>query len=149
LDAQDLAQAVLAALMRDEAIGQCLELGGPQALTLRDYLGLWRRWLGQGEARLIAVPRPLAHTGAWLGEIFGRSSLGLTMWRMLERGNVVSADAAESARAALGWSPARMDAALARTSSSSAERWQARSVFLQPLLRAMLALTFIASGLVG
>ena len=68
---------------------------------------------------------------------------------MLERGNVVASEAAERTHAALGWSPARMDAALARASSSSADRWQARTVFLQPLLRAVLAITFIASGLVG
>lgn len=149
IDAQDLAQAVLAALTREETIGQCLELGGPQALTLRDYLALWRRWLGLGDARFVAIPKPLARMGAWLGETFGRGSLGLTMWRMLERGNVVSADAAERARAALDWTPARMDVALARASSSSADRWQARTVFLQPLLRTVLAITFIASGLVG
>lgn len=149
LDAEDLAQAVLAALTRGEAVGRCLELGGPQALTLREYLALWRRWLGLGEARFLAVPAPLARIGAWLGERFGRGPLGMTMWRMLERGNVVGANAGEPARAALGWSPKHMDVALARAASSSADRWQARTVFLQPLLRLVLALTFMASGLVG
>ncbi len=149
LDAEDLAQAVLTALTRDEAVGRCLELGGPQALTLRDYLSLWRRWLGLGDARFVAVPRPLARIGAWLGEKLGRGPLGMTMWRMLERGNVVAPEAAERAHAALGWSPPRMEAALARAPASSADRWQARTVFLQPLLRVVLAITFIASGLVG
>lgn len=149
LDAEDLAQAVLAALTCDDAVGCCLELGGPQALTLRDYLALWRRWLGLGDARFVAMPKPLARLAAWLGEKFGRGPLGMTMWRMLERGNVSTPDAADRAHGALGWSPARMDAALARTSSGSADRWQARTVFLQPLLRVVLALTFIASGIVG
>ena len=36
LDAEDLAQAVLAALSRDAAVGQCLELGGPEVMTLRE-----------------------------------------------------------------------------------------------------------------
>lgn len=39
--------------------------------------------------------------------------------------------------------------ALTRGSASSADRWQARCVFLKPLLNVMLALVFIASGLVG
>lgn len=149
LDAEDLAHAVVEALTREEAVGQCLELGGPQALTLREYLTLWRRWLGLGQARFLAVPTPLARLGAWLGERFGRGPLGMTMWRMLERGNVVAPDAAERARVVLGWRPRRMDEVLARAASSSADRWQARTLFLQPLLRVVLALTFIASGLVG
>ncbi|MCX7562461.1 NAD(P)H-binding protein [Xanthomonadaceae bacterium XH05] len=149
LDADDLAHAVLAALERDEAVGQILPLGGPQALTLREYLALWRRWLGLGETRFITTPKPLARIGAWLGETLGRGPLGMTMWRMLERGNVLNTDDAERAAAALGWTSRRMDAVLAQAPASSADRWQARSVFLQPLLRVVLALTFIASGIVG
>lgn len=149
LDADDLAQAVLASLERDEAVSQILLLGGPRVLTLREYLALWRRWLGLGEARFIAIPKPLARVGAWLGEVFGRGPLGMTMWRMLERGNVVVPEEAGRAGATLGWTPAPMDAVLARASASSADRWQARTVFLQPLLRVVLALTFIASGIVG
>ena len=116
---------------------------------MREYLALWRRWLGLGEARFIATPKPLARIGAWLGETLGRGPLGMTMWRMLERGNVLNINDAERAAAALGWTPARMDVVLAQASASSADRWQARSVFLQPLLRVVLALTFIASGIVG
>lgn len=149
LDADDLAHAVLAALERAEAVGQILPLGGPQALTLRQYLALWRRWLGLGETRFITTPKPLARIGAWLGETLGRGPLGMTMWRMLERGNVLNINDAERAAAALDWTPARMDVVLAQASASSADRWQARSVFLQPLLRVVLALTFIASGIVG
>lgn len=149
LDAEDLAAVVVAALQRDDAVGRIFELGGPQVLTLRQYLALWRRWLGLGAARFIALPLPLARMGAWLGEKFGQGSLGLTMWRMLERGNVTSPDQNEHAQAALGWEPAAMADALTRGSASSADRWQARCVFLKPLLNVMLALVFIASGLVG
>ncbi len=149
LDVEDLAQAVVAALSRDEAVGQCLELGGPEAMTLRRYLALWRRWLGLGEARFIRVPKTLAYLGAWLGERFGRGPLGLTMWRMLERGNVVAPGSFDHARAVLDWSPRPLQAALAQAPASSADRLQARSVFLQPLLRFALAATFVASGMVG
>ena len=149
LDAEDLADAVLAALERPEAAGQRLELAGPEAITLHRYLGLWRRWLGMGEARFIAVPRALARLGARLGEAFGRGPLGMTMWRMLERGSVVSDASLSHSRAVLEWNPAPMEAALARGAASSADCWQARTVFLRPLLHAALALTFLASGAVG
>ncbi len=149
LDAEDLAQAVLAALSRDAAVGQCLELGGPEAMTLREYLILWRRWLGLGEARFIKLPKTLAHLGAWLGERFGRGPLGLTMWRMLERGNVVAPAASDHAHAVLDWTPRRLETVLSQAAASSADRLQARSVFLQPLLRFILAATFVGSGVVG
>lgn len=149
LDVDDLAQAVVAALSRDEAIGHCLELGGPEAMTLRRYLALWRRWLGLGDARFIRVPKRVAFCGAWLGERFGRGPLGLTMWRMLERGNVVAPASSDHARALLDWSPRPLEAALSQAPASSADRLQARSVFLQPALRFVLAATFVASGVVG
>lgn len=149
LDADDLARAVLAALERDAAVGQCLELGGPDAMSLRDYLALWRQWLGLGQARFLWVPMSLARAAAWLGEHLGRGPLGMTMWRMLQRGNVVAAAEAARSRAILDWQARRLDAVLAQASASSADRWQARSVFLQPLLQYLLALTFLASGVVG
>lgn len=149
LDAEDLAAAVLAALERPQAAGQCLELGGPEMLTLRDYLAQWRRWLGLGRARFLAVPASVARAGAWLGERFGRGPLGLTMWRMLERGNVVSAPSLAHSCAVLDWSPATLELALARHGASSADRLQARTALLQPLLRLTLVATFLASGAVG
>lgn len=149
LDADDLAAAVLAALERPQAVCQCLELGGPQAIALRDYLALWRRWLGLGRARFLAVPASVARAGAWLGERFGRGPLGLTMWRMLERGNVVSAPSLAHSCTVLDWSPVTLELALARHGASSADRLQARTALLQPLLRLTLAATFLASGAVG
>ena len=149
LDVEDLAQAVVAALSRDDAVGQCLELGGPEAMTLRRYLTLWRRWLGLGDARFILVPKVLAYLGAWLGEHLARGPLGLTMWRMLERGSVVASGSFDRAQALLDWSPRPLEAALSQAPASSADRLQARSVFLQPVLRFVLAATFLASGVVG
>lgn len=128
---------------------QLFELGGPQAIALRDYLALWRRWLGLGRARFLAVPASVARAGAWLGERFGRGPLGLTMWRMLERGNVVSAPSLAHSCTVLDWSPVTLELALARHGASSADRLQARTALLLPLLRLTLAATFLASGAVG
>lgn len=124
LDAEDLAAEVLAALERPEAAGQRLDLGGPEAITLRRYLGLWRRWLGMGEARFIAVPRALARLGARPGEAFGRGPLGRTMWRMLERDSVVSDASLSHSRAVLEWNPAPMETGLraARPAARTAGR---------------------------
>jgi uncharacterized protein YbjT (DUF2867 family) len=146
---EDLVAAVLAALTRDEARRQVIELGGPAALSLRDYLALWRRWLGLGPAHFLPVPKALARIGAATGELLGRGPLGLTMWRMLERGNVTAAEAPARAQALLGFAPRALGEHLAESPSHSADRWHARLHLLAPALRGLLALTFLASGVVG
>lgn len=145
----DLCAAVLAALESNSAVRQCVELGGPEPMMLRDYLALWRGWLGFGPGRFVAIPKPLARLGAVVGERFGRGPLGLTMWRMLERGNVLSSGAYEHCRHHLGLAPRALANALAEAPAHSADRWHARLHLLGPLLRVVLALTWLASGAVG
>lgn len=149
LAAEDLARAVVAALARRESVGCCLTLGGPESLSLREYLQQWRQWLALGPPRFAPIWLPLAHCGAWLGERAGAGPMGLTMWRMLARGNVVAAEQRARSEAVLGYAPRALHEVLARTPAHSADRWHARLYLLMPLLRAVLAATWIASGLVG
>lgn len=149
IDIDDLCRAVLAALSRPQAAQQCLQLAGPEPLTLRAYLSAWRGWLGLRPARFIDVPRWLARSGAMLAERFGSGPMGLTMWRMLERGNVLGSGEFQRSEAALGFAPAALDEVLDRNPAHSADRWHAGLHFLAPALRALLAITFIASGVVG
>lgn len=149
IDAADVGRAVVAALTRDEAARECLDLGGPAAISLRTYLAHWRSWLGLGRARFVAVPPWLAGCAAYLGERFGHGPLGLTMWRMLRRGSVVAPAAADRCERALGFAPTALAQALARRPAYSADRWHARLYLLAPALRLTLALTWIVSGAVG
>lgn len=146
---EDLCDAVVAALSRPQAARTCLELGGPAPLSLREYLAIWRRWLGLGPARFVAVPKPLARFGAALAERFGRGPMGLTLWRMLERGNLLPEGAHVRATQALGVAARPLADALAEAPAQSADRWHARLHLLAPLLRVSLALTWLASGAVG
>lgn len=146
---EDLCRAVLAALEQASPVRQCLQLGGPAALTLRDYLASWRTWLGLGPPRFFPVPQWLAHWGAACAEHLGSGPLGLTLWRMLERGNSLAAGEFERSRQALGFTPRPLEQVLAASPAHSADRWQARMHFLAPSLRLLLALTWIASGGVG
>jgi len=149
IDIDDLCRAVLAALERPQAVRCCLELGGPAPMSLRSYLGAWRHWLGLGPARFLAVPTALARLGPQLADRIGRGPMGMTLWRMLERGNLLSPGASERSALALGFAPRALDEVLAGQPAHSADRWHARLHFLAPALRLALALTFIASGLVG
>ena len=105
LAAEDLAELVVAAIDG----GQCgmYEVVGPEALTLRDYLARWRRWLGFPEARVVAVPGALVSAAVACGDAFGRGPLTGVIWRMLQRGNVGAADAQARLRARLRHRAAR------------------------------------------
>ena len=125
------------------------DAGGPTTVTLRDYLSAIRHWLGLPPNIAVGIPSWIAEVGATLGEWSGRGPLGLTMWRMLNRGNVCAPDALARLANDFQFRPQSVGAELASQPASSADRWHARLYLLAPLLRVSLALTWMASGLVG
>lgn len=147
--AEDVGAAVVAALAHPGGVRRIVELVGPETMNLHDYLLAWRRWLGFGRVRLLSVPLPLARGVAALGERLGDGPLGRTMLRMLERGNVGAADAAARLHDMLGLSPRPLQRALNEVPSQVQDRWHARLYFWLPLLRVLLALLWLGSGVVG
>ena len=146
---QDLGVAVVAAVAASAAVGQVVQLGGPRVLSLREYLALWREWMGLPPARIIAVPGVLVRIGTWFGERFGSGPMGRTMHRMLERGNVLDEDALARARQHLGLEPRDLREVLDAAPGGDAARESARWYLLAPLLRAGLVLMWLGSGIVG
>jgi uncharacterized protein YbjT (DUF2867 family) len=147
--AEDIGQAVVAALARPAFAREFVELVGPEVLTLRDYLFAWRGWLGFGPARTLAVPGWLVRIGATLGEHLGSGPLGQTMARMLERGNVGGVHASTRLQESLGLTPRSLLRALTETPSEVQDRWHARLYFSLPVLRVSIALLWMGSGLAG
>ena len=147
--AEDLGSIVVAILARPGIVRTTFEVVGPDAITLVDYLRAWRRWLGYGRARETRVPPSLARAGAMFGEWFGHGPLGLTMWRMLDRGNVGHADAVHRLGNRLGVHPRSLAQALTAAPARTQDRWHARLYFAMPLMRISLALLWIVSGLLG
>jgi len=147
--AEDVGAAVVAALARPSFFGETIELVGPEVLTLRDYLLAWRRWLGFGPALILTIPLVIVRMVAVLGERLGNGPLGQTMTSMLERGNVGSVDAGARLRECLGLIPRPLQRALDEVPSQVQDRWHARLYFLLPTLRVLIALLWIASGVVG
>jgi uncharacterized protein YbjT (DUF2867 family) len=147
--AEDVGKAVVAALSAPATTRQTLELVGPEVLSLRDYLLHWRRWLGFAAPRVIATPSWLVKLAATCGERFGNGPLGLTMARMLERGNVGSTASLQPLRDSLGLVPKSLARALDESPSHVQDRWHARLYFLLPALRIVVALLWLLSGVVG
>jgi hypothetical protein len=147
--AEDIGAAVVASLQQAGDVREVLELVGPEVMPLRDYLLLWRRWLGFAPPRLLRIPIACVQLAATWGERFGNGPVGQTMTRMLERGNFGASGATERLEQALGISPRSVSRALNEAPSHVQDRWHARLYFVLPLLRTSIALLWIASGLIG
>ena len=149
LRAEDLAGAIAALIDRRAGIRQTLFAVGPERVTLVDYLRTVRRWLELPRAVNVRVPLGLAKWGAWVGEHMGNGPLGMTMWRMLMRGNFASPGQEGDLAQVSGVSFQSIAQAFEAVQSFVQDRWHARLYFLGPVLRAALAALWIGSGLIG
>ena len=144
----DLAEVVARLIEGESPKGVVLEVGGPEALSLRDILLGYRRWLGLGRARIIEVPMALIRIAGRIGDLVrwfgGRGALSTTSVRQLEFGNTTTP---EPLLKALGVSPRRFSDWLEATPSGVQDRWHARLYFLRPLLRVVLGLFWLWTGL--
>lgn len=146
----DVAEAVAQSVRPDGPARITCDLVAGEATSLRDIVQTLRSWLGLRPAPVISLPpivgRLTGHAAdalAWLG---WRSPMRNTAMAQLAAGvRGRSADAPEC----LGFSPRTLGDMLAQWPSGVQERWFARLYFLKPLVLAMLALFWIASGLIG
>jgi len=146
---EDLAQAVRKCVEGDKANRLLLEAAGPEPVAFESFLGALRGWLGIPTRHVWHVPLAPVRWLAQLGERFGAGPLGVTMYRMLERGNVASPGAIEALVRATGVQPRGVDTALGAVPSQVQDRWHARLYLLAPLLRLSLAFLFVFSGIAG
>lgn len=99
--AGDVAKAVLAALSGEARQGAVYELGGPEILTMKDVM---ERVLDYTMRRklLLNLPFPLAKLQGRLLQMLPNPPLTLDQVRLLERDNVVSAEAVSEGRTLTG-----------------------------------------------
>jgi uncharacterized protein YbjT (DUF2867 family) len=146
----DLVRTVLFLLRPGAPSRLVLEVVGPERLSLEAVLGTYRRWLGLREARFVTLPSWLAHVAFRVGDLIGllgwRPPLRSTTRHELTRGAV--ADPAPWTRVT-GIAPRALGAALAAEPVSVQERWFARLYFAKPLMLGVLALYWVATGLVA
>ena len=149
MEAEDLGRLVVAIVESIEAPRGTYEVGGPEALTLRDYLLHWRRWLRIDGVRALSVPLQLATAGVWFADRFGNGPMSKTIWRMLVRGNACEADALARLQRDFGFRPRSLEQALGEHPSRAQDRWHARLYALAPILRFAVAIVWILSGIAG
>ena len=141
----DVARVVAIAIEDDRLLRTTIDPVGPDALTLREILADYRRWLGFGKAPVVTVPRWMVKATTWLADRFG-GPLNSTALAQLEHGNTGDYEAFRRATGidALSWR-----AALAANPAHGQDRWHARLYFVRPVLRWTLAILWIASGFAG
>jgi uncharacterized protein YbjT (DUF2867 family) len=147
LAASDLGELVLSAL--DSKAQGIFEVGGPEALSLRNYQVQWRRWLRIEGQRVLPVPRRLVDAAVWLGERLGAGPMGQTMWRMLKRGNVCAPDSHARLLDAFGVAPRALAQVLATRPSQVQDRWQSQLYLLAAPLRWATAALWLISAWAG
>jgi uncharacterized protein YbjT (DUF2867 family) len=147
--AEDLALVVVGLIAKKAGIREVISAVGPERVSLLEYLLGTRRWLEMPPPVLVQIPMLVARFGAWLAQHLSSGPLGMTMWRMLNAGNIASDDSLREMVALSGIAPLSLKQAFAAAPSFVQDRWHARLYFLAPVLRVALSLLWIGSGLVG
>jgi uncharacterized protein YbjT (DUF2867 family) len=147
--AEDLARVVVALIDKKAGIHEVISAVGPERVSLLTYLLETRRWLGLPAPLVVRIPEVIARFGAWLGEHVSNGPVGITMWRMLNLGNVATDESTREMVSISGVSPLSLKEALDLAPSFVQDRWHAQLYFLGPVLRVALAILWIGSGLVG
>lgn len=143
---EDLAQVVVKAVESAALNRKILEPCGPERLTMAAVLGRLRAWLGLPPAPLLPVPLALVRLACSLGDLFGSGPITTTSLKQLEHGNAADYQAY---RVAGGLEARPLAAALAARPAQSQDLWHARLTLLRPLVRAVLILMWLVSGLYG
>ncbi|MCV3764527.1 SDR family oxidoreductase [Rhizobium sp. TRM95796] len=141
----DVAEAISRAVAGKIAAGSDFALTGPERMRLADLVATHRRWLGLGDAPVIALPdsvaRPIsaiADLAGWLG---WRSPLRSTAMRVMVDGVHVSSELAPMPFQSL-------NSILGRHSSGVQDLWFARMYLLKPVVILVLSLFWLVSGLI-
>ena len=143
---RDLARTVRIACDGGVAPCQTLEPVGPQTVSLRDMLALYRAWLGFGPARFVCVPMPFMRLLGRVGDVLGDGPISTNSLVQMAAGN--SGDSRAFAQA-IGFAPRSVESALRDRPAQVQDRLHARMFFLAPLLQATLILMWLASAWLG
>lgn len=146
LHVEDLARTVLVCLTRPDLARRTLEPVGPKIETVKDILAQYRAWLGRAPARPLYIPLGIIRLLCRLGDLLGRGPLTTTSLKQIEYGNVGQENGFIET---IGFRPASLAESLRRRPAQTQDLWHARLYLLRPLVRAVLVLLWLVSGLLG
>ncbi len=113
---------------------------------MREIIEQQRAWLGLPPARFVSMPLGLVSVVCRIGDVLQLGPITTTSLAQVRAGNAVQPAGYADATGLL---PAAMPDALAEHPAQEQDRWHARLYFAEPLIRLVLALLWLVSGLVG
>lgn len=140
----DLVAAVEVAIDPATPPGQTLPCVGGSEVSYRDMLDHYRRGMGLPSAHWLTAPAPLMAMAAALGRFVPGAALTPDNWRMLQAGCTGDATAIT---AWLGRPPRPVDQFIAPAQAESL-RLRAVATWRPPLLRAVMAIVWIATAVI-
>jgi uncharacterized protein YbjT (DUF2867 family) len=147
---RDVTDTVVFFLDRGAPSRLVIDLAGPDRMALGEVIAAYRRWLGLRPAPSPTLPdwiwRAAARIGDVLTQLGWRSAVNTTALRELRHGAV-----GNPARwvATTHIVPQSLAEALQAEPASTQDRWHARLYFLRPLVLAVFATFWIATGCVS
>lgn len=150
IHATDLARIVAECLARAPGPGPkpqgAWEIGGPDTLSQTALAQSLGDWLGRPQRPVVRIPMALARLTGKVGELLRLGPISATAVSQLETG--VLADPAPLL-ARIGTRPRGARAFIAARPAGTQDLWQARLYLMKPVIRLVLALMWLASGLMG
>jgi uncharacterized protein YbjT (DUF2867 family) len=119
-------------------------VGGPEVVTQTDMLRTLRRWIGLRPVPVLPLPVPLARLIGGIGDALRLGPISRSAVDQLSAGVLAEPDMAP-----LGPQPRGFSEFVAARPAGSQDLWHARLYLLRPLLRLMLAVMWLISGLIG
>lgn len=151
IHADDVAQMVRNLLESPEAGARIVYAVGPETISLKTLLASLRAWLGLPKAPFVFSPLWVLKLLAPIGNIVPWWPLNKTTVGLMQFPDIAITTPQELVRteAITKVKPRSWQESLARRPSGVQDLWHARLYFLHPLIRIVLAMLWIVSGLVS
>ncbi|MBF0369392.1 MAG: SDR family oxidoreductase [Magnetococcales bacterium] len=141
----DLVELVYAIALDNGPIPPQIEAAGAEPLTTDGLTAIFRQWLGLKPGRFMTIPTKFLIFAGWVGDRLPLGPLNSDALAMLMGDNVRSTSEPVNPD---GCQPRSLELAMLEEPATEADLWQARLFHLRPLLRWVLGLFWIASGLI-
>ncbi|MFK5969971.1 MAG: SDR family oxidoreductase [Candidatus Marithrix sp.] len=138
--------AIILKLIENWPSGKRLELVGMEAITLNQLLILLRNWLNFPPTFTIRIPLPLIKITAKLNDKLKIGSLNSDTLGMLLKDNCADPVPMITATKI---TPKLITVGLQNIPATTADRWYARLLLLQPLLKITIGLLWIFTGIIS
>lgn len=142
----DLTNVVLYCAKTDKEIKKIFKIVGPEIVTVKDILIIFRKWMGLPPAITIRIPLIFIKSIVWIADKIGKGPLNSTSYKMMMQPNVSDKkDFIEFTSIV----PKTFPLGISSDPLTIQSLWHARLFLLKPLLKWILGLFWMVSGIIG